>query len=406
MTPEERVKRLKDFDRWTVTSVQPREGVVRVRRLPTFVVPLIAGVATVALAGVVIVGAVNLREYRSLHPASTETPTSSATPTVSPTPSADPTVPLEETDAQAPEQQFDGDCSAIFSDAQVSGFVGSEMVLQERSAAILSRRGLTDYNFALRQAGGLGCEWGTDEGMFSSGGLRIDLVVLPESTVPTIPEDDCGEGLGEGNASSIYCRIEHVTHGYRISGGAQGATHSESVTITDRLIAAFDSAAASTPVAEPPSGNGEWSSIQDCDALGQSIDVEGVLGAGSTFGTTGLGAGRNGNLAMEALLWDMGLWTACGVQAGDGLNDDGLYKFGTIGIYSGGSWVNNKLVKVGADAIDVPGFDRAAVRTGDGTTTLYVFRGSNLLTYTGFLGDDVTDAYPILDALADALDEQ
>jgi hypothetical protein len=404
MTPEERVKRLKDFDRWTVTSVEPRAGAVRARRLPTFVVPLIAGVATVALAAVVIVGAVNLREYRALHPAATDTPTSSASP--SPSPTADPVVPLDETDAKAPTQQFGGDCSAIISDAQMSTLVGSDMLLQERSSAILSRRGLTDYNFALRQVGGLGCEWGTEEGMYSSGGLRVDLLVLPESAVPAIDADDCGEGLGEGNAGAIYCRIEHVAHGYRISGGAQGATHAESVTIADRLIAAFDSAAASTPVVEPPRGGGEWSSIQDCDALGQSIDVDGILGAGSTFGSTGLGAGRNGNLVMEALLWDMGLWTACGVQAGDDLNSGGLYKFGTIGIYAGGSWVNNKLVKVGADAIDVPGFDRAAVRTGDGTTTLYVFRGPNLLTYEGILGDDVAAAFPILNALADALDEQ
>jgi hypothetical protein len=109
---------------------------------------------------------------------------------------------------------------------------------------------------------------------------------------------------------------------------------------------------------------------------------------------------------MEAVLWDMGLWTACGVQAGKDLDKNDLHRFGTIGIYGGGSWVINKLVQVNADAVDVPGFDHAAIRTHRNIPTLYVFRGANMLTYEGNLGDDLIAAYPILNALADALDEQ
>lgn len=406
MTPEEWFRSLNDRRYWNGDELAPR-GVPR-RVVPWR--PIVAGVAVAIVAVLVIVGTIQLRDSRQQHPvAPTPLPSQTAQVTLepSPTPTSSSTVPFVGNGAVPPAVQFDDDCSNVLSETEASAILGAGATLEDSSAPFLSRRGVEDAAFARRENAGLFCQWTVaryldGQRVYGSDDQTIVLLIVPEAAVPAIAETSCGKGIGEAYVSSGFCRIEHVAHGFRISGGVRSSSAAASRAAASVVITRFDRVSAGVPVVPRSTGNGEWPALYSCDDLGATLDLAGLAGDGATFGTTGLGAGRAGNLVQEALDWDMGLWTSCGVQFG-ALDANSAGEFGTIGIYEGGAWLADRVAARGAFSVTLPGFESAAL-TKDGV--LFVFRGPNALTLQSYGAFDPMLAGPLLSALADELDSR
>ena len=348
MTPEERVKRLKDFDRWTVTSVEPRGHVAKRRQ---WVFPVIAGVVTSVLTIAVVLGALNLREYRALHPAVTPSPTSSATP--SPTPTE-----ISLTGQTPPSAIFDGDCSKLFSDAEMSEIAGATMspyLFEDDSVGPLQAM----HGFAI-------CNWhGVDTG-------SIDLTVSYDELDISVDAQTCGKFTsGEGMLNKDLCLVDQVSHGVRLGGVVYWPKEASSRAIAQRLVDAFK-AKEYEPGVAPAFPSGTWRTV-DCDEIGP-IEVD---GAEITWRVLGPEGGDSSSLPLtEALGAADDTATSCTAEF-DGGNL-------SIGAQGGIAWRFDEMIprfskEENLEAAVVEGFDHAAHYGADGFQTYLLTSGPNYL---------------------------
>lgn len=401
MTPEERMKRLKDFDRWTVTSVPPRESAVRARRLPAFVIPMIAGVATVALAAIVIVGAVNLREYRALHPAGTATPTTSA-----PSPTATDPV-ITSTGVDAPAQPLGGSCDNLATLAQLTDATGVPISVPESEAdadGLISTTVNATWMFAKRQAGALSCSWSSSDQNLQ---YRISVTVFPAIALAPRADETCGEVISnDGYSGENDCVVSRLSNGTQLLGSVHSPSLAESKDLSTDLIALFDSATDDAePVAAATPDSSVWALGNDC-AADQPATVDGVEW---TFSQAEIGYGGGPDEVFQELVGSTTKDTLyCVADLPDRRADDADTPVIQYAVYGGGAWVFDEYTRNGASALDVPGFDHAAVVGADDEGAqgfLLLVRGKNLLSVSLF-DTDPARTFAVSEAFADALDEQ
>ena len=299
MTPEERVKRLKDFDRWTVNSVAPR-GVVAKRR-PQWIIPVVAGVATSVLAIAIVLGAVGLRSLPHLAPA--ETPT--ATPTAEPL-------------GLRPATAFAFDCADLLTDAAVSAFLGVPVEAHDMVATNLATQWQEMLGTYVVQAGGLACEWSNGEAMGAKDYAGFQVQLLPHGS-------DAFNAFGrEGSVGcgGWECYSQYATGTTWVESTLKGFARQGDITKAEQnvefqaLHATIDAViAAAPPAADVPLGDGAGTYTQ-CAAVLDDATISSVVGEGLTGGG-GPGGGEGIPFLHGEAHARIGAYTFCVYMADD-----------------------------------------------------------------------------------------
>jgi hypothetical protein len=294
----------------------------------------------------------------SAAPTPTVTPSETLTPTPAPTPTQ-----AAETGFVQPRQPFDGDCSAIFSAAEISDFVGSGKKLRYSGNDLA-----IGFDYIAPQAGAVTCTW-TDKG-FTSG---LSIVVLPEaSAVDATPASGCGSNEG-GNT---VCSLDATENSLRISGSIFSATAPKSklqAKAHDVEALFVDHAAALTDVASAPiPADGAWSMPLDCAAVARDVDFGAVFGIKGKF--TGDTDGGFGADYAEHILWPGLQWPRCG--AWNLKSSTGV----TYMIIGGGRWAEEDIASAdGSVRKTVAGVDAVYVTPTAYSKTINMFDGVNWL---------------------------
>jgi hypothetical protein len=369
MNPEDRMKLLRDPDQWNV-RLSARAGAFPARRIsPLFL--SIATVATVAIVGVILfaVFGASVRAIRD-----PELPPASPQPTA--------------TAVAQPEQVFGGDCANVFTDEQLASFGDAPFTPYEETPPIGYSLDI-DWNFAIEQVGGLSCTWSNTDGFLILG-------FVPSAAVPTIDDESCGPGFGEGTSGDNFCGIEQAVNGIRITGGVSGTDAAAARSIAPKVIAAFDTAATSATVPAPASVAGSWPNPVDCVALDSAIDSDALFGDGAELNET-IGGDTGTFRATRPLVHEITglqcIWAIGGQSA-------------TVHVFGGGAWNEAAIADLpDVTPVDIAGADAAYVegdpREGN-AGYLHVFDGPNWIVMAQSSGDLET-LYPAAVTIVDAL---
>lgn len=308
---------------------------------------------------------------------------SALAPTPSPTPTMAPTQ-QPETGLTRPAAVFGGDCSAVFSDAEVSAIVGSATTLR---APTTEPRELSPVFTFVEQAGGLECTWDSAGAAHS-----VEVAIAPAGAASFPKQSGC---LTLDDFS--WCELDASANATRLSGRVlgQGTTEAALTVMADSLVTLFEkSAAAAAAVPVPVPAVGAWISPTDCDALVAAVDFDALLPGGPFVG--GFAGGNDAYFtATDAVL--RGNNTAyCGVFNPD--TNAGFY-FGTLG---GARWNEKSLAAMPGVVVDsVPGLDVVLLRPAYGSTYVEVFDGPNWFQTST---DDPATVYPVILAIVSYLD--
>jgi hypothetical protein len=317
MTPEERVKRLKDFDRWTVNSVAPR-GVVAKRR-PQWIVPVIAGVVTSVLTIAIVLGVVNLRDYRAQQPANSPTPTATAEPL-----------------GLRPATAFAFTCADLLTDATVSAFLGVPVEAHDMVATNLATQWQEMLGTYVVEAGGLACEWSNGEAMGAEDYAGFQVQLLPNGS-------DALKAFGREDyvsCSGWICNSEYATGTTWVESTIDGFARKGEITKAEQKVefkqlhADIDAViAAAPPAAEVPLGEGAGTYTQ-CSAVLDDATISSVVGENLTGGG-GPGGGEGIPFLHGEAHARIGAYTFCVYNADDG-------RYGPfISEMPGGAWIPN-----------------------------------------------------------------
>jgi hypothetical protein len=417
MTPEERMRLLRNEDQWTFTLPR-RASAASVRtQFSPWLVSLVT-IAAVAVIGVIVfsVFGLGIRSARPVSPPVVPTQTSVPTPSSTPsaTPSATPTATAPATSpAAAPAQPLGGDCAALATTQQLSAAAGKAVTLSKQGGdetaqgpGYLSTTVDAAWRFATRQLGGLGCFWSTTAGKHT---LSASVTLLPVGTphLPTVNKECTKSTTMLGDSGYPDCEIVQIVNGTVLMGYVFSDSHATSLAFAQKFVTLFDtSARAHKPAKAVVATDGVWPLMVDCAAIEPGV-VDGVTWVVSQaqIGYDG-GAGN----IVSRVSGDKKDTLYC---AATPKNDApaGTPKYLQYTVYGGGAWMLDQYVSAGlADPVDVPGFDRAAlVTTSDtGLQFLVLIRGSNLLAVSAYAYTNdslpVSAAYPLGTAMADALD--
>jgi hypothetical protein len=309
-------------------------------------------------------------------------PTPSVTPSETPTPTPTPTQ-AAETGFEQPRQAFDGDCSAIFSTAELTDLAGSGLKLRYAGNSLA-----LSFDYLAPQAGAVTCTWANKS--FTSG---LSVVVLPEaSAVDPAPASGCGTNEGDNK----YCKFDATENSLRVSGSIFSATTSTSSlqSKAHEVEALFvDHAAALTDVAPAPiPADGAWSMPLDCAAVARDVDFGSVFGVTGKF--TGGEDGGFGGGYVEDILWPGLQWPRCG--ASNAKASVGV----TYMIIGGGRWAEESIASAdGAVPKTVPGVDAVYLTPTGYGKTIDMFDGVNWLTISWSSSNGTAAGAAIIDYL-------
>ena len=301
---------------------------------------------------------------------------------------------------ERPAQVFGGDCASVFSNAELSGLVGTAMAPQDFGNLELSPYGGLITDTAAVTAGGLICAWSA-EGNPGVPPLAA-FGFFYESTIDAVPETDCGAPYSEG-MDGESCTIEHVTGGIRMSGslglGSDGGADAKSV--ANELIDLFEKRVESEQSVAPTAPAGSWRNPIDCKGLDEAIDASDLYGETLVWNDFPGGSG-NGPIKSLWSLLQRGHSLSCFWDVGD----DGFFG-ATVGLLGGGAWIEPTIVDAGATEVTIDGLDHAYVLassdSGDSTFTLYVIDGPNILSLNQEGNGDFTARYPFVVGIIAAL---
>jgi hypothetical protein len=308
-------------------------------------------------------------------PTDSAAPTPSATPSETRTPTPTPTQ-VAETGFVQPRQAFDGDCSAIFSTAELTDLAGRGLTLKYTGNPLA-----LSFDYLAPQAGAVTCTWANKT--WASG---LSFVVLPEaSAVDTTPVSWCGEVESGG----LACAFDATENSLRISGRIFNSTASKSAlkVKAHEVEALFvDHAAALTDVTPAPiPADGAWSMPLDCAAIARDVDLGAVFGVSGTF--SGGESGGFGADYVERILWPGLVWPRCGAW-NEKANKDVLFS-----IVGGGRWAEESIASTdgavrrtvaGVDAVyEIPSVNGKIVHLFDGVNWLVIDASSSKNTAVG-----------------------
>jgi hypothetical protein len=293
-------------------------------------------------------------------------PTPSVTPSETPTPTPTPTpTQAAETGFVQPRQVFDGDCSAIFSTAELTELAGSGLTLRHTGNPLA-----LSFDYLAPQAGAVTCTWANKS--FTSG---LSFVVLPEASAV---DPDPASGCGEIESGSVSCAFDATENALRISGRIFSGTASKSALKAKAhdVEALFtDHASALTDVTPAPiPADGAWPMPLDCAAVARDVDF------GAVFGVTGkFSGGESGGFGadyVEKILWPGLVWPRCGVWNREA-NKDVIYS-----IVGGGRWAEESIASTdgavrrtvaGVDAVyEIPSVNGKIIHMFDGVNWLVI----------------------------------
>ena len=302
------------------------------------------------------------------------------TPTVSATPTTEPTAkPV----TVAPAQVFDGECSRLFSEAEVSEMLGTSVTLQLQFNGPYIARKLE------QRFGGIRCEW---DGKYPNPGLTV--LVVPSGVLAIAEQEYCA--VDDSNAA-MYCSVDVTANGIRISGAVSHADAGGGVSLqaeADKVEALFKERAMAVPAVPAPTPSATaWTSIPTCDELTTNSEIQALILADPVFvGPLG-GDGGYVYLPAEQDLYfsRSGARPNCQLSGGEG-----YFIFSALG---GGGWNEESLAELpGATREVVPGFDAVIVRPDSSEDMLNVdaFIDDNWIS-TRTTRPEAT--YPVLRAL-------
>ena len=310
-------------------------------------------------------------------------PTSAPTPTPTPTRTPDPV-------ATKPEQVFDGDCSAVLSDAEASLILATSVIQSP-----LEDQGY----FAVPAAGAMNCFWGTSEY-----GTGIDVVVLPEGAGFTyeLPEpededeaayyseayDEDGRWCGWLESGAIACTVDVTAHGVRISGIAFSLTDEKpavraSAIATEQLF--VERAEALEQVAPAPTlPAGAWDVPVDCEAVAEAATLVRLLDVDGPY--LGYVSGGTDVYSPDSAAWPGGVPPECGI----GVQNSAVWLY--FAYLSGGRWAEPSVAALSSAPPEfIEGLGTVYTNSWDGSerwifgdspdTRIVVFSGVNMLQF-------------------------
>lgn len=404
MTPEERMARLKQPDRWTVNEVRADLDRIPSRRPFRFVLPTLAGLVAVAVAAVLVVGAVNLRSSRE-HPAIIDTPTAtpSATPTATAaptsTPSSIPTVEL--TGQSVPATPFGGDCSTVAGVDALTAAAGSPISTgpfpdSGESDRLISTTVNSTWSFAQREAGSLLCDWHSEDPV-----ITISALILPTGVLSAVSPQLCGAVVSQdGYSGENDCIVSQTVNGSVLRASVHTDAHKTSLAIATKFVAQFSSAARAAAAPKrfvPPAGS--WPLTIDCGAA----SVAPVDGVTWTLAKSQIGYDGGPGELISQLIGAKKDTLFCTAKAKHA--PSGSPQYIDYAVYGGGAWVFDQEAPT-STPVTVPGFDHAELaqdNNGGPGGFLLLTRGPNLLSVQIF-DLDPEGVYAVSSAVADALD--
>ena len=297
-----------------------------------------------------------------------------------------------------PAQAFDGDCSGVLTNDDVSAALDVGMVIAARTSPA------TPMDAAVAAVGGMPCDWAQDD---SAAAATLSAVLLPEafssefeSTEPACYASS-DESSTDPQAIRAACSFNLTASGFWLSGvvyppagSTEAAARSAITRLAERFSANTAAAAAFTPSAALDAA---WPDDVDCAALGASAPVAAALPGWNAAKGNRPGERPEGYLRAEAAA---GATTCLWSPPADGAGE--LAAFETQWL-PGGAWAQDGLAP--GTELRIDGVQRA-VLVGTGADALaQVFDGPNWLeiSYYG-TSDPAPESYaPVAAALIQAL---
>lgn len=389
MTPEDRIRRLRDGGRWQMASMSETADPARVAAAPTLHEvarsprrPWVVGIATTAtvLAAVAaLVLVIALRPTASPGPITTPSgePTPTVTPTSTPTPTGTPTTPAIDPALVQPPAEVPLTCDDLPGAQTITDIwatparIGSSYVTEETPTT----------RAADVQDGMLGCHWtSADDSGDESTDLRIDVAVFRRDPVqqPSFderyPTPDAGSfdfvatGVFPGTSSWMTCQSGQSY--FECNAFAQlddywvrwywttttgTSMHGEEGRI-QRAFGGVVTTLAATPAPAlwtPPAG--AWPNLVDCDALDAALPSDSTLRTRTVTNTTG----QYEDSSEDPKVVSARGGSTCAWYTKDGGNGDFFALTATS--RAGGGWaiLSSPSSQFSESTIDVPGADRA-----------------------------------------------
>ena len=322
-------------------------------------------------------------------PAAQPTPSASATPT--------PDVAVQPVALAAPAQVLDGDCSALFTDAELSAVLGTDVAEQTGFINAPSAN-------AVPSMGGIACSWAE---AVPSTGAALNVVVVSTGAVPAAADDTtCYEASVDTSGESASACSFGVTAGALWLSGvaytAVGTGEDDTRAVVTAVSDAFDALDAAAPAAAAQAT--AWPA-SGCAALSAAADVAAVLQSPDLVVSDADTGGGERPAGIAAAATAAGVFDCSWYQNGE--TPAGQTSGFNLQALPGGAWVQAQVLALpGAETVAVPGVDLAVRVPMDEATTgvtevLDVFDGVNWLQVSG--PEELDVLAPAITALVGAL---
>jgi len=315
-----------------------------------------------------------------------------------------------------PAQAFGGDCSTVFSDADLGTALGAPVT---PSTPESRGEAPAPYRSAVEAIGGLSCTWTANPAQNGATeatvGAAATVVVFAEKAVPNLDDSppNC-YASSAGGAASESCSFTSRSAGYVLSavlttapapGQSEADAQADATSAARQVEAAFQkSAAAQQPMPAGATIAGRWKIPGDCAALEQTAGVAAALaspGLVAFDGDSQSEAPPGYYAALDASGYRTCLW-----QQQASPTPSGQVSGFSIYVLPGGGW-NLPAVEAidGAADAAIPGVEKALLVPQDGADpVLQVFDGANwLMVQSNVPGEPVEDLYPAVTALVTEL---
>jgi hypothetical protein len=369
MTPEERMRLLRNSDEWTFTLTRRPSPFPARKQFSPWVVSF-ATIAAVAVIGIVVfsVFGLGIRSARPIAPP--VAPTQSASPTPSPAPTATGSTATE------PASRFAFTCADLATDAQVSTMMGSTVHAVDALEDPLTAFWGIPREGSIEQVGGLVCTWsngvpynsiaGSSTAGTSYVGLQVEL--MPDSAAGFRKAGVTGNSFV--GCSSTNCNASSLLGSTWLQSAAQRTTLGDRT--KQQRTADFQTLEANIDKVVTDAGSPTARAASTADALPSSCTdyvsdatLSTAVGVDMVESTSGDGGGGGWSLEAEAQEQAQFAY-ACqwGMKGNDG---DNLI---VLSVLPAGAWIPTKYSGVdapqgAASALSIPGLpasDKAWIR--------------------------------------------
>jgi hypothetical protein len=330
-----------------------------------------ARVAGAAATGALVLAVLTLTGCAAAGPAAQPTASASATPT--------PDIAVQPVVLAAPAQVLDGDCSALFSEAELSALLGAD---------VSERAGFLDTPSAnaVPAVGGIACTWAE---AVPTTGAALSVVVVSTTAVPAAADDTtCYESSVDTSGELASACSFGVTAGPLWLSGvvytAAGTGEEDTRAVVTAVSDIFGAIEATAPASEAPVT--AWPT-SDCAALSEAADVATVLQSPDLVVSAAESGGGERPAGILAAATAAGVFDCSWYQNGE-IPVGQLSGF-NLQALPGGAWAQAQVLALpGAETVLLPGVQLAVRVPMEEATTgvaevMNVFDGVNWLQVSG-----------------------